>query len=134
MPRPISDPRDYSSRYNTKLTPEQEQTFTNWMWNNSQKIGRSLWPDLYNYDLRGYFLQGGQIAGGHLPDTFKKPNHPTFSDQSMYSGIDSYVGGRWQRSPNGQWMFFRGPSSLYSIPELQAYFARVEPKSILVTQ
>ncbi|HXK19672.1 MAG TPA: hypothetical protein VNG33_17800, partial [Polyangiaceae bacterium] len=27
-------------------------------------------------------------ATGHMPDTFKKPNHMTFSNESQYSGKD----------------------------------------------
>ncbi len=34
---------------------------------------------------------------GHWPDTFKKPNHPTFSVESQYAkGPDAAKAGRWQ--------------------------------------
>ena len=49
-----------------------------------------------DYDLRGAFKAGLQpdATTGHWPDTFKKPNHPTFSDQSKYAPFGNP--GSWQ--------------------------------------
>lgn len=33
----------------------------------------------------------------HWPDTAKKPNHPTFSNESLYSGIPGARPGRWNK-------------------------------------
>src|SRR5690242_7452603 len=91
------DPNDFSGRYNTQLTPAEEQQFQQW----AQASGRA--NDTYDYDLRGAWKSGAATApNGHLPDTFKKPNHPTFSDQSQYHGIDGYQGGSWGGGQNGQ--------------------------------
>jgi hypothetical protein len=49
--------------------------------------------------LRGAYKAGlkPDPTSGHWPDTFKKPNHPTFSDQSMYAtGENKAKAGRWE--------------------------------------
>lgn len=42
----------------------------------------------YDYDLRGFYKQYGNLTptatNGHLTDSYKKPNHPTFSVGSNY--------------------------------------------------
>ena len=40
----------------------------------------------------------------HGPDTYKYPNHMTFSDESMYS-IPEHMGGHWTELKNGKWQF-----------------------------
>ncbi len=66
---------------NTKLTPREEAQFVDW----KQRYA----PDDSgeDYDLRGAMKAGFKPdpETGHWPDTFKKPNHPTFSDQSQYA-------------------------------------------------
>jgi hypothetical protein len=76
--------------YDTPLTPEQEQQFQLWK---QQYAPRDSGMD---YDLRGAFLEGVKRdeASGHWTDQFKKPNHPTFSDQSQYSSRE-HPGGHW---------------------------------------
>lgn len=37
----------------------------------------------------------GSNGNGHYPDTFKRPNHPTFSDESIYHS-EVTPGGRWR--------------------------------------
>lgn len=51
-----------------------------------------------DYDLRGAYLSNMQRAdNGHMGDRFKKPNHPTFSDQSQYATGDQRArAGSWQ--------------------------------------
>ena len=77
--------------YDTQLTPEEEKRF-------------QVWKAIYapndsgaDYDLRGAFKSGVKpAANGHWPDTFKKPNHPTFSIESQYAvGEDRARAGRW---------------------------------------
>lgn len=119
-----SDPNDFTDQYNTPLTPQQEQF-------------RAAYPnagDLYDYDLRGAWLSGAAKAGnGHLPDTFKKPNHPTFSTQSQYSGRDGYTGGTWMGDDKAGWSYTASPTNLKFHPgnKLQQYFQKVEPDSKL---
>ena len=50
------------------------------------------------YDYVGYLNAYGHVypkgAGGHYTDKFKLPNHPTFSDESIYSNSNT-PGGHW---------------------------------------
>lgn len=76
--------------YDTPLSPNEEQRFRSW----KQKWApRDSGED---YDLRGAFKSGTRpdVESGHWPDKFKKPNHPTFSDESMYS-TRARPGGKW---------------------------------------
>lgn len=122
------DPRDLSHQYNTQLKPEEEANFLQW----AKKNGRL--GDVYDYDLRGAFRKGLTAdPRGHLPDTFKKPNHPTFSDQSQYNGVDGMFGGSWSRQGE-QDAFAPGPANLHWRPleNLQNYFRDREPNGVLL--
>jgi hypothetical protein len=77
--------------YTTKLSKEEESKFLDWKRLNAPNDSG------YDYDLRGAYQAGLSPAeNGHWPDTFKKPNHPTFSEESIYSQRDpSLPAGRW---------------------------------------
>ena len=77
--------------YNTTLNPEEEQRFEIWKQQNAPNDSGQ------DYDLRGAFKAGVvPNANRHWPDTFKKPNHPTFSDESQYAtGSDAARAGSW---------------------------------------
>jgi hypothetical protein len=79
--------------YNTPLSAEDERNFTKW------KTLNAPLDSGYDYDLRGAYKSGGtkDPETGHWKDTFKKPNHPTFSDQSQYATGD-------QRDRAGHWV------------------------------
>jgi Large polyvalent protein associated domain 23 len=108
--------------YDTKLTPEEEATY-------KQRFGEDASRD---YDMRGYYKANPDMVpnqeGQHYPDTYKKPNHPTFSDESIYHGHDGNEGGHWG-TENGQDTFTPGPTNLknWGRSGLQDYFKRVEP-------
>ena len=128
MQNMFADPGDQSGNYNTQLTPREEAAFQAW----AAKTGRAR--DTYDYDLRGAWKNAAQAAGnGHLPDTYKKPNHPTFSAESNYSSPQSQ-GGNWVQGVDGKWMFFATPDNLKYRDEnaLQTYFQQREPDSRLV--
>lgn len=111
-------------KYDTKLTPAQEAQFQVWKAKNAPNDSGE------DYDLRGLFLSGqGTDQRGHATDQFKKPNHPTFSDESQYSGKDGNVGGHW--GDNGT--FTPGATNLknHSPAELQQYFKQNEPETKL---
>ncbi len=123
----VVDQRDMTGKYNTKLNAADEKAFQEW----AAKNGRA--NDTYDYDLRGAFKNGAaQSENGHLPDTYKKPNHPTFSDQSMYHGVDGNVGGTWGRQ-DGKDTYTPSETNLKNMSpaELQQYFQSVEPDAIL---
>lgn len=78
--------------YETALTPVEERQFQTWKARNAPSDSGD------DYDLRGAFKAGlkPDPRTGHWPDTFKKPNHPTFSNQSQYAvGADAAKAGRW---------------------------------------
>ncbi len=93
------------TNYDTELTGGAEDAY-------QRKFGDGGTGD---YDLRGahashatdnqpYTLElGDEGEGGgisfpnHLPDTFKKPNHDTFSNESQYAPDAPERAGRWDR-------------------------------------
>lgn len=124
----VDDQRDYTDKYNTDISPQQEQAFQ------VQALLAKRLGDLYDYDLRGLFSQQGghgllgSIAmNGHGTDRYKKPNHPTFSDQSIYNGVGGHQGGHWGGNDNRGYYFAPGSSNMYSPQELQQYFSDIEP-------
>ena len=70
---------------------------------------------------------------GHMPDTYKLPNHITFSDESKYSSPE-HQGGHWKHIEGNHWEFTPGPENLkyHSIQELRDYFKQMEPESTLI--
>jgi hypothetical protein len=121
-------PPDMTNQYNTPLTPEQERAF--------QQTPHA--NDTFDYDARGEFLAGAtrDNPAGHGQDTFKKPNHPTFSTGSQYHGVDGHSGGNWVKQPDSSWVFVASPTNLQmnSGDELQRYFSEREPGNRVVTQ
>mgnify|MGYP006291813853 CR=1 FL=1 len=131
--QPISaDTMDFTDKYNTPLTAKETKEYQAWL-QTLPEFQRST----RDYDLQGAFKAGLNPAeNGHFPDTFKKPNHPTFSNQSKYHGVEGYMGGNWIPLKNGQWAFAPGVSKvrqpIWDQASLQDYFARVEPNSLLL--
>ena len=85
-----------SADYETKLTADEEPAYAAW------KARTSPNDSGQDYDLRGAFKAGLERAGpeagideGHFPDKFKKPTHPTFSDQSQYAANAPSKAGTW---------------------------------------
>ena len=91
------DDEDMSDQYNTHLDPDEEQRYHDWAAQNHRE------GDTYDYDMRGAFHEGiqGDPRTGHYPDTYKKPNHPTFSDESRYDGAGGRRGGHWEEDETG---------------------------------
>ena len=113
-------PVDYTGQYNTTLNPNDEQAFQQWAQDNGKL------RDLYDYDIRGLWSanRGALDNRGHGPDSYKKPNHPTFSNESMYSGGNAGV---WTVNPDGSYAFTPGPENIWPSKALQEYFKQVEP-------
>ena len=89
---PIANDAIDQTQYETSLTPEEEKNFQIWKGKNAPNdSGR-------DYDLRGAFKAGLQPdeKTKHWPDTFKKPGHPTFSDQSIYAKDRPDLAGHWE--------------------------------------
>lgn len=120
-------------QFNTKLNEKQEKAFQDWLVEESMKRRRDVSLDLVNYDLRGYWLSGGADGAAHMPDTYKKPNHPTFSNESIYHGQKDSDGKLFE---GGQWAdgkFVPGKTNLdqWGTGKLQEYFKLYEPDVIL---
>lgn len=125
-------PVSYRDQYNTRLSPEDEAAYQAW----AKQNGRE--NDVEDYDMRGAWLEakqkGQSLADGrgHYPDTYKKPNHPTFSNESKYNGEGGAKGGAWSTTPDGRPMFTPGKDlSPDEARRLQEYFAKVEPDAVL---
>lgn len=122
---------DYSDKFNTVLSPDEEEKYQAWVTENHRE------KDVYDYDLRGAWkeLQSGTMSEderGHLGDKYKKPNHPTFSDQSIYSGQDGVTGGVWSRNAEGKDVYTPGRKlSSVEADRLRRYFLRNEPGVVL---
>jgi hypothetical protein len=135
--------KKWSELYNTELSPENEALFQRWAQRQSRITGRNVLNDLQDYDLRGYWSGGGHLnqGGGHLPDTFKKPNHPTFSTESKYSGQPDLYGGRaeggkWVGDDQAGWSFqpsARMLQTTHDMDSLRKYFDAAEPDAVLVS-
>ena len=128
----------------TQLTPTGEQLY-------QQSVPPAASMD---YDMRGAWSQlgGGLLPPGtHYPDTFKLPNHPTFSAGSRYASPEQ-PGGNWApvtgagqmvQLPDGrqvpmpslQWAFMPSSTNLSRFGQagMQDYFDRREPTSLLLS-
>ncbi len=115
--------------FNTQLSPAQEAKFQQWKAKYAPKDSGE------DYDLRGAFAAGVKpdAERGHFPDTFKKPNHPTFSEESQYSGVNGNVGGKWIKRDGKQ---FFVPSDTnrqhFTTDQMREYFQEQEPDAELV--
>jgi len=128
---------DFTDRYNTELSPEQKAAYQKWV--AIQDVPTST----RDYDLQGFFAN--QIFGkkdtskheGHFPDTWKKPNHMTFSDQSQYAETlpdGTSTGGTWiehlspEDDPNGKgnYHFIRPTHGRIPDKPFREYWERVE--------
>lgn len=84
-------PTDVSPSFDTKLDSSQEAEFRQW----KQRYAPN--DSGIDYDLRGAFKAGLKPGkDGHWPDTFKKPNHPTFSNESIYAKNAPDKAGHWE--------------------------------------
>lgn len=83
--------------FNTPIPDNRKIEYANWAKNNVFDSG-------HDYDYQGAFLAGfdrSKDPNGHLPDTFKKPNHPTFSVHSKYAtGAYKKYAGSWAQIDN----------------------------------
>jgi hypothetical protein len=135
----------FSGLYNTELTPSEEAQYRSWILAMNVARGRNIGADQEDYDTRGYwknFVKAGKTepdkfvvaddglrmtSGSHGPDTFKKPNHPTFSTESVYSN-NQWQGGSWGQEGDKPF-FVPGRANMETwTPEARAkYFQRAEP-------
>lgn len=122
--------------FDTQLTPAEEKAYQEWM----KKIGHTPEKGMAvdknltgaNYDYRGWFKKNGPKMVGkgvHFNDEFKKPNHPRFSNESVYA-TNPMIGGMW----NGENLT---PTSTKAVanrmtgsPVMQAYSPTIRDSSL----
>lgn len=122
-----------SQDYSRKLDPISQAFYQMWLEEQGRARGRDLSRDTEDYDLQGYWQDEGWYTpsgGGHGPDTYKKPNHPTFSDESIYNMTPNVrgglnLGGSWGQDDS----FTAGPTNRenWTLEDLLRYFDQVEP-------
>ena len=133
----------YRQNFNTELSPEEEFRFHDWADRLGRQQNRYVLEDLDDYDLRGAFKEGAAAAeNGRFSDRHKKPNHPTFSTESVYHGVPdphhggTYEGGTWGSAEDGRETFAPSRKMLQTThPEswLRGYFREREPEVSLIT-
>lgn len=87
--------------FDTPLSPDDEKKFQAWKQQNAPQDSGE------DYDFRGAFKAG--LTPGpdqHWRDTYKKPNHPTFSDESIYSSLTGTKPGHWSGMNNDEYTPF----------------------------
>ena len=128
---------DFTHRYNTQLSPQEQRQFIDFIDKQYSETGRDYTRDMTDYDVMGWWKDtGGKVdERGHGVDTYKKPNHPTFSDESKYHGKDGYRGGSWIDTQGGT-VFLPSREMLHSthsIDRLHSYMQKYEPGFGLMT-
>lgn len=88
---------DQEPKYGTKLSQKEETSYQKWR----AGLPKALQYE-GDYDLRGLYKSNPNAkpsANMHFPDTYKLPNHPTFSNESRYfSPLTKDRAGRWQET------------------------------------
>lgn len=81
--------------YDTKLSKDEESKYSEW----KSKLPKNLQYE-GDYDLRGLFKENPKAEPSenlHFTDKYKKPNHRTFSNQSVYFNPDTKrFAGEWK--------------------------------------
>lgn len=119
--------------YDTPLNDEEQAGY-------AQKFSPE---DSKDYDMQGWYKehvasgkssQGDPSGGDHFTDTYKKPNHPTFSEDSKYHGVDGNEGGQWHLLNDNKFAFRPGSTNFanHDTKSLSDYFKKVEPDNFLL--
>jgi hypothetical protein len=101
LPRPsvgVDPEMMFRNKYNTQLKSKEQKQFDSWADKESKRQGRDILMDMGAYDVTGFWKSGDykrMDSDNHGSDKWKKPNHPTFSNQSKYHGTDGWYGGNW---------------------------------------
>ena len=106
----------------------KQKTYQAWL----KKYGLQETSD---YDTRAAFNAGlTPDSRRHLPDQFKRPNHITYSTDSIYADKGPSAG-RWEGSDKKGWTFYASPTNIKNAggsDKLQEYFKTQEPEATLV--
>lgn len=144
----IYNPITIGERYDNYIKGLQEQSYNNYIdrlamarapkWGISNEEALQEISNDNTYDYRSMYFDNpikaeSYINTDHFPDTYKYPNHPTFSDESIYSNnnvIDiPYLGN--SRPNGGHWdgdIFRRALYQEATPQETQEYLVQNTPK------
>jgi hypothetical protein len=116
---------------NDKIMNDSNHGYTKWLASLPSRLNESN-----DYDLKGYFDKYGPVkiqGEQHLTNEFKKPNHVTFSNESIYNNPE-HQGGEWRKAKDDKWEFVASPWNIKNvgINSLQTYFKQNEPNSHLI--
>ena len=129
--------------YNTPITsPYLWDAYSAW----ARRRGDDPVESAFDYDMQGAFLREAAMTldervaeavdpRGHGSDTFKKPNHSSFSAESVYAS-PLHPGGEWKLSWNGQGYSMPRPDMPNFMPprETAEYMWNYEPGEVLRDQ
>jgi len=135
-----------SSNRNTQSMPSSK--YDTWVNALAKKWGiskKELEQD--DYDYKGFYNSNPKAAnailidktGAHFPDTYKLPTHPTFSDESLYSGRNgNIVGGTWRNNPSAlqRWTYQLSPDQIrnnWNVRRTLEYAGDAEDEGFRVT-
>jgi len=86
-------PDDWA-KYTTPLSNTEMARFKRWTELVRAYGSRDVTKD-EDYDWQGWWKKhGNALPTDHVEDTYKRPNHATFSDESIYSTPET-PGGHW---------------------------------------
>lgn len=124
--KPVPADAPFDAQFNTKLAPGEEAGYAAW------KALNAPGDSSEDYDNQGAYKAGisRDPKTGHMPDTFKKPGHPTFSDESQYKEYGNP--GHWGDDGKGGQMYFSG-KQMRVAPDVQAG-RELERKQILAAE
>ena len=114
--------------------------YKEWLDYQSRLQKRDVSQDEEDYDLPSYVKslkfnpgEAGKFdpnaSSAHLEDTYKKPNHPTFSDQSMYNVPGIQEGGHW--TEDGEFTPSEHNLNNMSPDQMTDYFKKADPTAKL---
>lgn len=107
------NPRSPKKSYDTELSDEDEKKYQGWVKGKKNAAGGNIEDDTEDYDVRGWWKEGAETAeNGHGTDKYKKPSHPTFSNESKYHGVDGHEGGEWKKGDGDKWTFKPGKTNI----------------------
>lgn len=111
----VNSSPDLSNYYNTPIPDNMMDKFKDWY----NKLPTNL-REVKDYDLQGAFLDNQVTHNNHLTDKFKKPNHPTFSTESIYKKYATP--GEWKDN-----MFIIPDRNIDRLEEIRKYLKTSDP-------
>lgn len=91
----------WKNSFNTPIPENRVAEYNKFILDNEKAV-----KDLHDYDVAGAWLNGEYQDTDTSSAKYRKPNHPLFSRDSLYHGVDGYLGGQETES-----MFLVGPAN-----------------------